>query len=101
MTIKESTTLEKQKQIKDKITEIKNSIHAYDLKKQEKSNFISRRDQLVVWLDMLEHDLAELEQSAATNDTVVDEQRTRINTIKADIERTKEELNTLDIVDFV
>ena len=50
---------------------------------------------------MLEHDLAELEQSAATNDTVVDEQRTRINTIKADIERTKEELNTLDIVKFV
>jgi len=101
LTSKESTTLGKQKQINNKITEIKNSIHSYELKKQEKNSLTSRREQLVTWLDMLEHDIAELEQSAVTNDSVVDEQKTKINTIKTGIEQIKDDLNTLDIVKFV
>lgn len=97
----ESTLIEKKKKINDHITSQRDRIHQYELKQQEKKNLISRISQLKEWQQMLEHDIAELEQSYVTDDTVIQQQRDRIEIIKADIERIRTDLNTLDVVRFV
>lgn len=98
---KEADYVEKQRLIKLKIKEIRNEIHSNELKKQEIKNLNDRRLQLITWLDMLEHDIADLEHAAVTDDTQVDDQKQRIDSIKIIIDNIKQDLNTLDIVKFV
>jgi len=98
---KEADYVEKQRLIKLKIKEMRNEIHSNELKKQEIKNLNDRRLQLITWLDMLEHDIADLEHAAVTDDTQVDDQKQRIDSIKIIIDNIKQDLNTLDIVKFV
>ena len=98
---KEADYVEKQRLIKLKIKEIRNEIHSNELKKQEIKNLNDRRSQLITWLDMLEHDIVDLEHAAVTDDTQVDDQKQRIDSIKIIIDNIKQDLNTLDIVKFV
>jgi len=98
---KEADYVEKQRLIKLKIKEIRNEIHSNELKKQEIKNLNDRRLQLITWLDMLEHDIVDLEHAAVTDDTQVDDQKQRIDSIKIIIDNIKQDLNTLDIVKFV
>jgi DNA repair exonuclease SbcCD ATPase subunit len=98
---KEIEYTDKQRLIKLKIKEIRNEIHSNELKKQEIKNLNDRRSQLITWLDMLEHDITDLEHAAVTDNTQVDDQKQRIDSIKSIIDNIKQDLNTLDIVKFV
>jgi DNA repair exonuclease SbcCD ATPase subunit len=98
---KEIEYTDKQRLIKLKIKEIRNEIHSNELKRQEIKNLNDRRSQLITWLDMLEHDITDLEHAAVTDNTQVDDQKQRIDSIKSIIDNIKQDLNTLDIVKFV
>ena len=97
----ERSLIEKKDKISNHITTQRNRIHEYELKQQEKRNLNERITQLETWQQMLEHDIAELEQSKHTDDSIIQEQQTRIENIKNDIDRIRTDLNTLDIVKFV
>jgi len=97
----EKSFLEKKTKIDNCIIGLRDEKHQYELKKQERVSLIARKQQLEEWLQTLEVDIAEVEQSTFTADTAVEEQNTKIEELKSEIDKIRKELNTMDVVKFV
>lgn len=97
----EEKLLDQQQKINVKISELNKTIHSHDLQVQEKNNLEQRYKQLEGWQTMLDQDLKDLEQTTVVADTAIEEQKNKIDAIKQEIDQTKTELHTLDIVKFV
>jgi len=97
----ESDYTEKKRKINDRIGQLRDSIHQYQLKLQEKNNLLQRIEQLETWQNMLIQDIADLATNTQTADKSLDDQKAKITEIKAEIDKIKNILNTLDIVKFV
>lgn len=93
ITLEEKLTKELQV-VKDNINSVKHKI-------TEKKNLQDRLTQLNQWQVELKQDLKDLEDNTNTADALIVEQNTRLETVKAEIEKIKESLNTLDIVKFI
>lgn len=90
-----------QEKIDYKIQKLRDSLNSYKLKLKEKQNYQDRLDQLHQWQKELQLDLKEIENDSNSFDTVINEQKDRLDKTKAEIEIIKDKLNTLDVVKFV
>ena len=90
-----------QSKIDDKIQKFRDSLNSFQHKLKEKENLNSRLDQLNTWQKELEQDLKEIETDHKSFDNVINEQRTRLDTVKQQIEVVKDKLNLLDVAKFV
>jgi DNA repair exonuclease SbcCD ATPase subunit len=104
--INSSKTEEKQfisflNKIELKIQKLRDSHNSYKLKLKEKQNYEDRLAQLNQWQAELEQDLKEIEIDSNTFDSVIKEQKERLEKTKQELELIKDKINTLDIVKFV
>ena len=90
-----------QTKVETKIQHLKDSINSIKHKITEKQNLDDRLKQLNQWQIELEQDLKDLETDTNTHDALITDQTNRLDGVKAEIEKLKEKLNTLDVVKFI
>jgi DNA repair exonuclease SbcCD ATPase subunit len=102
-TFTDEETLIKAAQIKlnNNITDLKNNIHNYNLKLQDKANITTRLEQLQKWQIELDQDLTDLDTQSNSFDSIIDEQRKRLTNIQASIDEINQVMNMLEVVKFV
>jgi exonuclease SbcC len=84
-----------------KLLNLREDSNAYKHKLKEKENLEQRLAQLNQWQVELDQDLRDLEKDSDSHDILIKEQTDRLNLIKDEINKIKENLNTLDVVKFV
>jgi DNA repair exonuclease SbcCD ATPase subunit len=102
-TFADEEALIKAAQIKlnNNITDLKNNIHNYNLKLQDKANITTRLEQLQKWQIELDQDLTDLDTQSNSFDSIIDEQRKRLTNIQASIDEINQVMNMLEVVKFV
>ena len=84
-----------------KIQKIRDEVSSYKAKLSQKKALEDRLTQLNQWQKELEQDLKDVDSDSNAFDKLIDEQSSRLNTVKQEIEEIKDALNILDIVKFV
>jgi DNA repair exonuclease SbcCD ATPase subunit len=97
----ESTLVSKRTDINNKISTLKNSIHAYKLEIKDQQNRQARLLQLNEWQTMLDQDLRDLEQASTQFDTLIKEKKQELEKLISSLDNIKETTNILDVVKFV
>jgi len=97
----ESTLVSKRTDINNKISTLKNSIHAYKLEIKDQQNRQARLIQLNEWQTMLDQDLRDLEQASTQFDTLIEEKKQELDKLVTSLDNIKETTNILDVVKFV
>ena len=92
---------EKKLNIKNKITNLRNQSNQALLNIQTKQNKIERIQQINLWLEELEQDLANINTSETDFDDIINETKKRIEESTADTEQQRNKLSKLDIVKYV
>jgi len=97
----EKQFLSLQEKVKSKMLKLRDNLNSYQHKVKERNDLEARLNQLRTWQTELEQDLKDLESDHNTFDNSIKEQKTRLDTVKKQIDIIKEKLNTLDVVKFV
>jgi len=102
-TLTDEESLIKAAQIKlnNNITDLKDNIHKYNLKLQDKANIATRLEQLKKWQIELDQDLTDLDTQSNSFDSIIDEQRKRLTNIQTSIDEINQVMNMLEVVKFV
>lgn len=87
--------------INNKLLSLRDSSNAYKHKLKEKEALEQRLAQLNQWQIELDQDLKDIEKDSDSHDLLIKEQTDRLNTVKEEINKIKETINTLDVVKFV
>ena len=85
----------------DKIIKLRENSNTYKHKLKEKENLEQRIVQLNQWQIELDQDLKDLEQDSDNHDNLIKEYTERLESIKTNINKLKEQMNMLDVVKFV
>ena len=99
--VEEKQFLLVENKLSDKIQKLRDNITSYQHKVKEKDSILARLNQLQAWQKELDQDLKDIETDGSSFESVIKEQKDRLENVKKQIEDIKDKLNLLDVVKFV
>ena len=87
--------------LQEKIDNFKSKIHEIELQNQEKDSLLNRLKQLNQWQQELDVDLKEIESNFTNFDDIINENVSKQDVAKLQIDEIKANLNKLDTVKFI